>query len=264
MNAARSRRPRSALVLAGCSAGGRRRPPPSLRPRAVRRRPSTSRSTRPRSASTGGDTATITVTALDSKNNVVGRSQSASARTVACSRRPPPRPTPAAWSQARSDRRRPHQPHDHGRRDVGFIKKSVAIAVTGGTLTATVGTGTSGTASTIQYTLLDASSTAIAMRRSPSLAGQTDVSAPPTSTASTPIRSRCPASARPSPPRRPASRYQHVTPEGGTTVIPDAAPVTSPSLAANPSSVSTGKQVELRALFIGANNAPIPNVAPVS
>ena len=251
------------LVLAGCSAGGKNdttTPTNPTDPTASSLSVSVDKTS---INSTGSDTATITVTALGSNNNVVG--------SVPVSISPDSGVlTPSATMTDASGvvTGTLGVGSDHTNRTItvvvtsGSIKKTVAIAVNGATLSATVGTGASGSASTIQYTLLDASSGPIAdtsvtvsMPGQADVVGKTDVNGkyafpftmPSTSTTVTATAAG-------------ASATSTVTPTNGTTVIPDAATVTSPSLAANPSSVSTGHAVEVRALFIGANNAPIPNV----
>jgi hypothetical protein len=249
-------------AIAGCSAGGAPEassttPPP---PSAASINVSTDKSSL---SSTGSDTATITVTTLDANNNVVAN--------IPVSIKPDsgvltPSGTATGADGVMTGVLTVGSDHSNRTIDVlvtaGSLKKTVTIPVNGATLNATAGTGTAGSASTIQYTLIDASSAAIANAPiTVSVPGQSDVSAttdangkyafpftmPSTSTIVTAKAAG-------------VSTTTTVTPTNGATVIPVAAAVTSPSLSANPSSVQTGHQVELRALFIGANNAPIQNV----
>ena len=251
-------------TIAGCSAGG----PPTATPASPTPPAPTAASINVSTdktslSSTGSDTATITVTTLDANNNVVAN--------IPVSIKPDsgvltPSGTATGADGVVTGALTVGSDHSNRTIDVvvtaGSLTKTVAIAVNGATLSATVGAGVTGAASTIQYTLTDASSKAIANAPiTVSVPGQADVSAqtdvngkysfpftmPSTSTTVTATAAG-------------VTTTSTVTPSNGTTVIPDAAAVTSPSLSANPSSVSTGHPVELRALFIGANNAPIQNV----
>lgn len=250
-------------TLAGCSAGGKNdtttTPPPSA-PTAATLSVAVDK---PSITSTGGDTATITVTALDSQNNVVG--------SVPISISPDSgvlTPSGTATDTNGVVKGTLSVGSDHANRTItvvvssGALKKTVAVAVKGATLNATVGTGTSGAASTIQYTLLDAANAPIADTSvTVSLPGQSDVIGQTDANGKYVFPFTMPsASTAVAATAAGATLTSTVTPTNGTTVIPVAAAVTSPSLAANPSSVATSHTVEVRALFIGANNAPIPNV----
>jgi len=250
------------VVLAACSAGGKGpdKTTGTTTSTAASLNVSTSKTT---IASTGSDTAVITVTAIDSKNNVVPSTpitfQSDSGVLTTSGSTTDTSGNATATLGIGSD---------HTNRPInvvvtsGSIKKTITVQVTGDTLTATVTSTTAGSAATIQYTLLDAGSVPIANQPiTVSMSGQADVSAntdpngkyiynytmPSTSTDVTATAAT-------------VSTKSTVTPTNGTTVIPNAATVTSSSLSANPTSVSTGKQAELRALFIGASNAPIQYV----
>ncbi len=249
-------------TIAGCSAGGAPQassttPPP---PSAASINVSTDKSSL---SSTGSDTATITVTTLDANNNVVAN--------IPVSIKPDsgvltPSGTATGANGVVTGALTVGSDHSNRTIDVvvtaGSLTKTVAIAVNGATLNATAGTGTAGSASTIQYTLVDASSAAIANAPiTVSVPGQSDVSATTDANGKYSFPFTMPsASTIVTAKAAGVTTTTTVTPTNGTTVIPVAAAVTSPSLSANPSSVQTGHQVELRALFIGANNAPIQNV----
>lgn len=248
------------LVLGGCSAGGQGSTTTTTESKAAALNIAVDKST---ITTTGADSATITVTAVDANNNVVSgapmsiKSDSGVLTATASSTDAQGVFTASLGIGS-----------DHTNRKVnvvvtsGSITKSVAIDVSGDVLNATVGSTTAGAAATIQYSLIDAASVAIpnasitvTLTGQPDVVGTTDANGkyafaytmPSTSTTVTAKAAG-------------VTTTSTVTPTNGTTVIPDAGTVTSPSLSANPSSVSTGHQVELRALFIGANNAPIPNV----
>lgn len=249
------------VVLAGCSAGGKGSDTTTTtKSTAASLNVSASKSSL---TSTGTDSLVITVTALDSGNNVVAsapvtiRPDSGVLSTTATET-----DTSGTMTGTLS------VGSDHTDRTInvvvtsGSIKKTLAIDVTGDTLSATASSTTAGSASTIQYSLIDAGSVPIvgaqitvSMAGSPDVVGTTDANGkysygytmPSAATAVTATAAG-------------VTTTTTVTPSGGTTVVPNAGTVTSASLSANPTSVSTGKPAELRALFIGASNAPIPNV----
>jgi hypothetical protein len=251
------------VLLAACSAGGggTDKTPVPTGPTASDLIVSLSKTS---ITSTGADTTTLTVTAVDTNRNVVASipvtvTPDSGAIYTAASNTTAANGTVTGTIGVGSN---------HANRTItvviqsGSIKKTVSVAVQGATLTATAGTGTAGSASTIQYTLLDASATAIAdasivvqLPGQADVSGTTDASGkysfpftmPSTSTTVTATAAG-------------ATTTSTVTPTNGTTVIPTAGTVTSASLSANPTSVSTGKAAELRALFIGASNAPIQYV----
>lgn len=250
-------------TIAGCSAGGgpttnTTTPPP---PSAASLNVTVDKTSL---SSTGADTATIKVTALDSKNNVVA--------SIPVSIKPDSGVlTPSATATGADGVVTGALTigSDHTNRTInvsvtaGSLTKSVAVNVTGDALTATVGSGTTGSASTIVYTLLDAASNPVADTSiTVNLPGQSDVVGTTDPNGKYPFPFTMPSTTTTVTATGPGGLKvsSTVTPTNGTTVIPNAAAVSSPSLAANPSSVATGNQVELRALFIGANNAPIPNV----
>jgi hypothetical protein len=214
--------------------------------------------------STGADTSTLTVTAVDANRNAVASIPV----TVTPDSGAIYSTTSNSTSSAGTVSGTVGVGTDHSNRTItisiqsGSIKKTASLDVTGATLSATAGTGTSGSSTTIQYTLLDGAAAPIAGASiTVQVPGQADVNAktdtlgkysfpltmPSTSTVITAKAAG-------------VSTTSTVTPTNGTTVIPDAGTVTSASLSANPTSVSTSKTAELRALFIGASNAPIPNV----
>jgi hypothetical protein len=250
------------VVLAGCSAGGKSS--------------DSSTTTNPTTASslnvavdkstindTGSDTATITITALDSNNNVVA---SVPVTVKADSGVLTPSGTSTGTTGVLTATLVPGGDHTDRTINVvvtsGSISKTVSIAVSGAVLTAAVSSTTAGASATIQYTLVDASSVAIAAAPiTVSLPGQADVAGTTDANGKYTFSYTMPsASTTVTATAAGVTTTSTVTPQGGTTVVPTAGTVTSPSLAANPSTVATSGQVELRALFIGANNAPIPNV----
>ena len=249
-------------AIAGCSAGGpptTSSPTPSA-PTAASINVSTDKTSL---SSTGSDTATITVTALDANNNVVAN--------IPVTIKPDsgvltPSGTTTGTNGVVTGALTVGSDHSNRTIDVlvtaGSLTKTVSIPVNGASLNATAGSGTAGSASTIQYTLVDASNTAIAGAPiTVSVPGQSDVSATTDANGKYSFPFTMPsASTIVTAKAAGVTTTTTVTPTNGSTVIPDAAAVTSASLSANPSSVATSHQVELRALFIGANNAPIPNV----
>ena len=248
------------VVVAGCSAGGKGTDTTTTTSKAASLNVSASKTS---VSSTGADTTVITVTALDSNNNVVASapvSFQADSGALATSGTTTDTSGTATGTLSIGS--------DHTNRTInvvvtsGSIKKTVAIAVTGDTLTATVGSTTAGSAATIQYTLLDAASTAIAnqsitvsMTGQADAVGTTDANGKYTYSYTMPSTSTTVSATAAG-----VTTSSTVTPTNGSTVIPNAGTVLSPSLAANPTSVTTGKQAELRALFIGASNAPIQYV----
>ncbi len=247
------------VVLAGCSAGGKGTET-STTTTASTLSVATDKST---ITSTGSDTATITVTALDANNNVVA--------AAPISIKPDSGVLTASATSTNSAGVLTATlaiGSDHSNRTInvvvtsGSIRKTLAIDVKGATLSATVGSTPSGAAATIQYSLVDAASVAIANAAiTVSLPGQADVVGTTDANGKYAYAYTMPsASTTVTATAAGVTTTSTVTPTNGTTVVPDAGTVTSPSLSANPASVSTGHQVELRALFIGANNAPIQNV----
>ena len=252
-------------TLAGCSAGGGSSttsptPSPTPTPTAASLNVTVDKSTL---STNGSDTATITVTALDANNNVV--------QAIPVSFKPDSgllTPSGTITGSAGTLTGVLAIGSDHSDRTInvaissGSISKNVAIGVQGDTLSASVGSGVAGGAATIQYTLLDAASVAIASAPiTVSVPGQADVSGKTDDSGKYTFSYTMPtAAAVVTAVAAGVTVKSTVTPSNGTTVVPPAGTVTSASLSANPSSVTTNHQVELRALFIGANNAPIPNV----
>ena len=249
------------LVLGGCSAGGE--PTKTVTGGTATAASLNVAVSKGTVTSTGADTSVITVTALDANNNVVsGAPVSINPDSGVLSASGTTTDTSGSITGTLGIG------SDHSNRAItvavtsGSIKKTVTVNVAGSTLSATAGSATSGSPATVQYSLVDAASVPIAgadvvvtMPGQADTTGQTDANGkypfpftmPSVSTVITAKSAGATASTT-------------VSPTNGSTVIPPAAAVNSPSLSANPSSVATGQQVELRALFIGANNAPIPNV----
>lgn len=250
-------------VLAGCSAGGgsgTNTPTPAPSPTAASLNVTVDKSTL---SSSGADTATISVTALDANNNVVAAipvTFKADSGTLT--------PSGTATGTTGTVTGVLAIGSDHSNRSItvsivsGSLTKSVAISVSGDTLSASASSGVAGGAATIQYTLLDAA--AVAVANAPitvSIPGQADVSDKTDANGKYTFSYTMPSTTTTvSATAGGVTTASTVTPTNGTTVVPTAGTVTSASLSANPSSVSTGGPAELRALFIGANNAPIPNV----
>ncbi len=250
----------AAAVLAGCSAGGKSSDTTTTTTTASSLNVSVDKSS---ISSTGSATATITVTALDANNNVV-----AAAPVTITPDSGVLTPSAAVTGTNGTLTGALTIGSDHTDRTInvivisGSIKKTLAITVTGDSLSATLTSAATGGAATIQYSLVDAGSQPVASTPiSVTLSGQAAVSGttdangkytfsytmPSVSTAVTATAAG-------------VTTTSTVIPTNGTTVIPTAGAVTSASLAGNPSSVSTGGAVALRALFIGASNAPIQNV----
>jgi hypothetical protein len=248
-----------AAVLAGCSAGGKGT--------------STSTTTTASSlnvavdktslSSTGADTATITVTAVDANNNVV-----ASAPVTITPDSGVLTPSAAVTGTTGTLTGALTIGSDHTDRTItvivvsGSIKKTLAITVTGDLLSATLTSAATGGAATIQYSLVDAGSQPIAsapisvtLTGQAAVSGTTDANGKYTFSYTMPSVSTAVTATAAG-----VTTTSTVIPTNGTAVIPTAGAVTSASLAGNPSTVSTGGAVALRALFIGASNAPIQNV----
>ncbi len=253
-------------TLAGCSAGGGNTtttptPAPAPTPTAASLNVTVDKNTL---SSTGADTATITVTALDANNNVVSAipvTFKSDSGTLT--------PSGSATGAAGTLTGVVGIGSDHSDRAItvsitsGTLTKSVAVNVQGDTLTGTAGANVSaGASATIQYTLLDAANVAISGAPiTVSIPGQADVSDKTDVNGKYSFAYTMPSSASTvTATAGGVTTTTAITPANGTTVYPTAGAVTSASLSANPSSVSTSQPVELRALFIGANNAPIPNV----
>ena len=252
------------VILAGCSAGGKSSDSTgsttSSTPTASSLNVSVDKST---INDTGSDTATLTITALDANNNVVA---SVPVTIKADSGVVTPSGTTTNTTGLLTATLVPGSDHTDRAINVvvtsGSISKTVAINVSGAKLTAAPSSTTAGASATISYTLVDASSVAIAsapitvtLSGQAAVAGTTDANGKYTFMYTMPSASTAVTATAAG-----VTTTSTVTPQGGATVVPPAGTVTSPSLSANPSTVATDGQVELRALFIGANNAPIPNV----
>jgi uncharacterized MnhB-related membrane protein len=249
-----------AAVLAGCSAGGKGSDTTTTTTTASSLSVSVDKSS---ISSTGSATATITVTALDANNNVVS--------SAPVSIKPDSgvlTPSATTTSSAGVVTGALTIGSDHSNRTInvivtsGSIKKALTVTVTGGSLSATVGSATAGSTATIQYALVDAGSLAIAnasitvgLSGQANVVGTTDANGKYTFSYAMPSVSTAVTATAAG-----VTTTSTVTPANGTTAIANAGTVTSPSLAANPTTVSTGGPVELRALFIGTSNAPIQNV----
>ena len=253
------------LALAACSAGGtdsKKSPTTPTTPTAAGLNVASSKAT---IMSSGSDTTTITVTAIDSSNNVVPSApisfQSDSGVLTTSGS------TTNTFGVATATLA---IGNDHTNRAInvvatsGSIRKTMAIQVTGDTLTATVTSTTAGSPATINYTLLDAASVPIANQAiTVTMAGQADVAGTTDANGKYPYNYTMPSASTTVTAKTAngnVTTTSTVSPTNGSTVIPDAGTVTSASVSANPTSVSTGKQSEMRALFIGTSNAPIQYV----
>jgi len=249
-------------ALAACSAGGQQpaKTTTTVTPTASSLNVAVDKSTL---SSTGSDTATITVTALDANNNVVSATPINFKPDSGVM-------TPSGTSTGTNGILTGALTigSDHTDRTInvvvtsGSIKKALTINVTGDALNATVNSAASGATATIQYTLVDAASQPIVgtpinvtLGSNAAVSGTTDSNGKYTFSYTMPSASTAVSATAAG-----VTTDSTVAPTNGTTVIATAGTVTSPSLAANPTTVTTGKPVELRALFIGANNAPIQNV----
>jgi hypothetical protein len=252
------------LALAGCSAGG---------PTGTKSTTGTGQAAdlivsvdKSTLQSSGTDTATVTVTAVDANRNAV----TGAAVTI----------TPDANAVVTASATTTDTTgivtgtlgvgSDHSNRVIdlvvtsGSITKHATVTVTGASLQATVGAATPGSTATIQYHLIDGSNKAIADTPiSVTLSGNTV-------TATTDLNGKytfsytVPATASLSIVAKAAGveTDSTVTTSTGTTAAASGT-VQSASISANPSNVginaigSTSNQIDVRALFLGASNAPI-------
>ena len=251
------------IALAACSAGGTDPKKSTTTPTTPTAAALNVVASKASITSSGSDTTTITVTAIDSNNNVVPSApisfQSDSGVLTTSGSTTNTFGVATATLAVGSD---------HTNRAIsvvatsGSIRKTLTVQVIGDTLTATVTSTTAGSPATISYTLLDAASVAIANQSiTVTMPGQADVVGTTDASGKYAYNYTMPsASTTVTAKAANVTTTSTVTPTNGSTVIPDAGNVTSASLSANPTSVSTGKQSELRALFIGASNAPIQYV----
>ena len=259
------------LILAGCSAGGE--PTKTTTPIGGTATAADLVVTVDKSSisDAGSESATVTVTAVDSSRNVVAGAPvtivpdrngvvTVSAATTATGTG---QVTGVVGIGA-----------DRSNRTIdvvvtsGSISKTVQIAVTGAQLQATPSSAAPGSTATVQYVLTDKAGAAIAneaisvtLNGGAATSGTTDANGGYTYSYSPPS----------SPTATISATAGGVTTASTVTIAttntsPASGTVTSASLAANPATVnvnaagSTTNQVSVRGLFLGAGNAPISNV----
>ena len=218
---------------------------------------------------TGSDSATITVTAVDSSRNAVAsvpvtiapdRNAIVSASDTVTSSTGVVTGTLGIGSD-KSDRTI----------DVvvtsGSISKTIHVAVTGAQLQATVGAATPGSTATVQYALSDKNSASIANEpivitmNGTQTNGVTDANGAYTYSYTVPSTASVDISAT----AAGVTTDTPITTSSGTTSAATGT-VTSASVAANPATVavnaagSTANSVNVRGLFLGAGNSPIQYV----
>ena len=253
-------------AMAGCSAGGKQQSSSST-PTVTDLVVSSSKTS---IQDTGSDTATITVTAVDSNRNalasvpvtVVPDSNGVYSTTSS---------TTSATGQVSGTL---SIGGDKSNRTIdlvvtsGSIRKTIQVAVTGATLQATPSSATPGGSATVQYHLVDSNSADIAGQAItitsdslPTVAGTTDANGKFTYTYTAPNAASVTINAS----SGGATSTNTVTLSASSTPPASATP-TSSSISANPTSVainpagSTSNQVDVRALFLAAGNAPVSNV----
>jgi hypothetical protein len=217
--------------------------------------------------SSGSDSATITVTAVDANRNiVVGAAVSivpdANAVLAASAATTGTDGTVTGTLGIGND-------HSNRTIDVvvtsGSIKKTLTVQVVGAVLQATVGSAAPGSSATITYHLVDGGGNAIAnesvavtLAGGSATSGTTDANGNYTYTYTVPNTATVAITAI----AAGAEADSTVTTTSNTTA-PATGTVLSASLSANPSNVqvnsgtSTTNQIAVRALFVGASNAPI-------
>lgn len=257
----------AAAVLAACSAGGSTStttPPTSGTPTASDLVVSVDKSS---VNSTGTDTATVTVTAVDANRNAVA----AIPVTITPDSNALVAVSGTTTSTTGVVTGTVSIGTDHSNRTIdvlvtsGSLKKTVTVAVTGAALQAAVGSATPGATATIQYHLVDGGNNdiintpiTVTLGTQTPVAGTTDANGKYTFTYTVPNTATVAVSAK-------AAGVQTdstVTTTSSTTAAATGT-VKSASLSANPSNIpinagtSTANQVDVRALFVGASNAPI-------
>jgi len=257
------------MALAGCSAGGEKTQSAPTGGKVASDLIVTSDKTS--IDDTGTQTATITVTAVDSSRNVVSG--------VAVTLVPDRNGIITTSSNTTADGTGTVVGtlaigSDHSNRTIdvvvtsGGITKTVKVDVTGAQLQATPSSAAPGTSATVQYVLSDKSGQPIAnepisvtLNGGSATSGTTDTHGGYTYTYTAPASPTASLSAT-------AGGVTTATTVtiSTTNASPASGTVTSASLAANPATVnvntgtSTANQVVVRGLFLGAGNAPISNV----
>ena len=257
------------LILAGCSAGGEpQKTVPGGTATAADLIVTVDKSS---IADAGSDTATVTVTAVDSSRNVVAGAPvtivpdrngvvTVSGSTTATGTG---QVTGVIGIGA-----------DKSNRTIdvvvtsGGITKTVQVAVTGAQLQATPSSAAPGATATVQYVVADKTGATIAnepivvtLSGGAATSGTTDVNGSYTYSYTAPSSPTATISAT----SAGVTTSTTVT-IASTNTSPASGTVTSASLAANPATVnvnaagSTTNQVAVRGLFLGAGNAPISNV----
>jgi hypothetical protein len=253
----------TAIVLAGCSAGGATKASTAGGTVATDLIVVSSKT---QIQSSGTDTATITVTAVDANRNVV----SGSVVTIVPDSNAVVTATGTTTGTDGTVTGTLGIGSDHSNRTIdvvvssGSIKKTLAVTVVGTSLQASVGSATPGSSATIQYHLVDGSSNDIANApitvtlSGATTTGTTDTNGKYTYTYTVPSTASVAITAT----AGGVETDSTVTTTSGTTA-PASGTVLSASLSANPSNVqvntgtSTTNQIDVRALFVGASNAPI-------
>jgi hypothetical protein len=257
-------------LLAGCSAGGKGSPTTTgTTTTAADLVVSVDKSS---IQDTGSDTATITVTAVDSNRNVVASAPititpNATSNAVVT-------PSGTATSSTGIVTGALTIGSDHSNRTInlvitsGSITKNLAVTVTGATLTANAVSGSAGSTATIVYRLSDSAGTSLAAvpisvsgDGLPTVNDVTDSSGNYTYSYTVPSSASLVITAT----AGGVTTATTVTISATTTPAASGTP-TAESIAANPNFVSvnsagsTANQIQVRALFQDSNNVPISNV----
>ncbi len=257
-------------LLAGCSAGGKGSPTTgTTTSTAADLVVSVDKSS---IQDTGSDTATITVTAVDSNRNVVASAPititpNATSNAVVT-------PSGTATSSKGIVTGALTIGSDHSNRTInlviksGSITKNLAVTVTGATLTANAVSGSAGSTATIVYRLTDSAGTSLAAvpisvsgDGLPTVNDVTDSSGNYTYSYTVPNSASLVITAT----AGGVTTATTVTISATTTPAASGTP-TAESIAANPNFVgvnsagSTANQIQVRALFQDTNNVPISNV----
>ncbi len=220
---------------------------------------------------TGGETATVTVTAVDASRNVVADAPITIVPDANAVVNVSGATTAAGTGQVTGVI---SIGADKSNRTIdvvvtsGSIKKTVTVNVTGAQLQATPSSATPGSNATVQFILSDKSGTpissepiSVALNGGSATSGQTDANGAYTYTYAVPSSPTASIIANAA-----GITANSIVTISTTNTSPASGTVTSASLAANPSTVnvnaagSTTNQVQVRGLFLGAGNAPISNV----
>ena len=259
------------IVLAGCSAGGepaKTTPPTGGTATAADLVVTIDKAS---IADAGSDTATVTVTAVDSSRNIVAGAPV----TIVPDRNGVVTVSGAATATGTGQVTGiVGIGADKSNRTIdvvvtsGSISKTVQVAVTGAQLQATPSSAAPGAAATVQYVLADKTGATIAnepiavtLGGGAATSGTTDANGAYTYSYTAPSSPTATISAT----SAGVTTSTTVT-IASTNTSPASGTVTSASLAANPATInvnaagSTTNQVAVRGLFLGAGNAPISNV----